>query len=92
MQSFTCLVKKDGNQYTSLCIELDVASCGRTQKAAIQGIKQAIETYIDYMKSEQRQHEMYRPVPMDALKAFLFPEDDQHEQSVKAISLDFVYA
>ena len=44
------------------------------------------------MKSEQRQHEMYRPVPMDALKAFLFPEDDQHEQSVKAISLDFVYA
>ena len=89
MQSFTCLVKKDGNQYASLCIELDVASCGRTQKEAIQGIKNAIETYIDYMTSEHRQHDMLRPVPMHELKAFLFPEDDQHEQSVKAISLEF---
>ncbi len=92
MQSFTCLVKKDGNQFASLCIELDVASCGRTQKEAIQGIKNAIETYIDYMTPEHRQHETFRPVPMDALKAFLFPEDAQHEQSVKAISLEFEYA
>jgi len=85
-------VKKDGNQIDSLCIELDVASCGRMQKEAIQGIKNAIETYIDYMTSEHRQHEMFRPVSMDELKAFLFPEDDQHEQSVKAISLEFEYA
>ena len=92
MQSFTCLVKKDGNQYASLCIELDVASCGRTKKEAIEGIKNAIETYIDYMTSENRQHDMCRPVPMNELKAFLFPEDDQHEQSVKAISLAFEYA
>lgn len=28
MRSFTCFVKKEGNQYASLCIELDVASCG----------------------------------------------------------------
>ena len=35
MQSFTCLVKKEGNQYASLCVELDVASCGDTKKEAI---------------------------------------------------------
>jgi len=70
MQSFTCLVKKEGNQYASLCIELDVASCGRTQTEAIEGLKNAIEAYIEYMMSENRQHEISRPVPMDELVEF----------------------
>jgi predicted RNase H-like HicB family nuclease len=70
MQSFTCLVKKEGNQYASLCIELDVASCRRTQTEAIEGLKNAIEAYIEYMMSENRQHEISRPVPMDELVEF----------------------
>jgi predicted RNase H-like HicB family nuclease len=71
MQSFTCLVKKDGNQYASLCIELDVASCGRTKTEAIEGLKNAIEAYIDYMMAGNRGHEIPRPVPMDELKELL---------------------
>jgi len=31
----TCLVKREGNQYASLCVELDVASCGRTKTDAL---------------------------------------------------------
>jgi len=42
----TCFVKKEGNQYASLCVELDVASCGRTKTDALDGLKRAIETYI----------------------------------------------
>jgi len=46
MPTFTCLVKKEGNQFASLCVELDVASCGRTKKEAIadslQGLNQAL--------------------------------------------------
>ncbi|MFH1097814.1 MAG: hypothetical protein V1749_10010 [Candidatus Desantisbacteria bacterium] len=38
MQLFTCLVKKEGNQYASLCVELDVASCGQTKNDAIEGL------------------------------------------------------
>jgi len=57
----TCFVKKEGNQYTSLCVELDVASC-------------------------------YRPVPMNELKTFLFPEHQTEEKSLKAIPLSFQYA
>jgi predicted RNase H-like HicB family nuclease len=92
MQTFTCLVKKEGKQYASLCIELDVASCGRTKAEAVEGVKNAIEAYIEYMVSENRGHELSRPVPMDELREFLFTQDTKDEQSFKAISLDFEYA
>ena len=68
MQSFTCLVKKEGNQYASVCVELDIASCGHTKKEAIKGLKDAIEAYLEYMISEGRENEIYRPVPKIAQK------------------------
>ncbi len=92
MQSFTCLVKKEGNQYASLCIELDVASCGHTKKEAIEGLRNAIEAYLEYMISGDRENEIYRPVPMSELKGFLFPEPNSSERPLKAIPLEFEYA
>ena len=92
MQSFTCLVKREGNQYASLCVELDLASCGHTKKEAIDGLKNAIETYLEYMISEKRENEIYRPVPMQDLRDFLFPEHTINEQSLKAIPMEFEYA
>ena len=92
MQSFTCLIKKEGSQYASLCVELDIASCGNTKKEAIEGLKNAIEAYLEFMISEDREHEIYRPVPMDELRDFLFPETDKYEQPLKAISLELHYA
>ena len=94
MQSFTCLIKKEGNQYASLCVELDIASCGDTKKEAIEGLKNAIEAYLEYMISEGRENEIYRPVPMDELKDFLFPEPEsnKYEQPLMAISLELQYA
>ena len=88
----TCFLTKEGNQYASLCVELDVASCGKTKKEALDGLKRAIETYIEYMVLEGRQKEIYRPVPMNELKTFLFPEDTLEEKSLKAIPLTFQYA
>ncbi len=92
MQSLTCLVKKEENQYASLCVELDIASCGNTKKEAIQCLKNGIETYLEYMVSEGRENEIYRPVPMKELKDFLFPEHTMSEQPLKAIPLEFEYA
>ncbi len=89
MRTFTCLVKKEENQYASLCIELDVASCGSTKKEAIDGLKDAVETYLEYMISEKRGDEIYRPVPMDELKYFLFPETNICKQNLEALSLEF---
>lgn len=92
MQSFTCFVKKEGNQHASLCLELDIASCGATKKEAIAGLKNAIETYLEYMISEKRENEIYRPVQMNELKDFLFPESSIHEQHLEAVSLELEYA
>ncbi|OGG55347.1 MAG: hypothetical protein A3F84_21715 [Candidatus Handelsmanbacteria bacterium RIFCSPLOWO2_12_FULL_64_10] len=92
MQSFTCLVKKEGNQYASLCVELDIASCGHTKKEAIQGLRNAIEAYLEYMIAEGREREIYRPVPMQELKDFLFPDHARSEQPLKAIPLEVEYA
>jgi predicted RNase H-like HicB family nuclease len=92
MQSYTCFVKKEKNQYASLCIELDIASCGNTKKEATLGLKHAIEAYIEFMISEKRETEIYRPVPMNALKDFLFPYEASHEQSFHAIPLEVEYA
>ena len=78
-------MKREGNQYASLCVELDVASCGKSKKDALEGLKRAIETYIEYMVSEGRQDDIYRPVPMSELKSFLFPEDETEERTFKAI-------
>ncbi len=92
MQSLTCLVKKEEDQYVSLCVELDIASCGGTKKEAIQCLKNGIEAYLEYMVSAGRKNEIYRPVPMNELKNFLFPEHTVHEQPLKALSLEFEYA
>ena len=87
MQSYTCLMKKEGNQYASLCVELDIASCGQTKKEALEGLKNAIEAYLEFMISEGRKQEIYRPVPMKELKDFLFPSHEKVEQSLKAVPL-----
>lgn len=92
MQSFTCLVKKEDRQYASLCVELDIASCGHTKKEAIEGLKNGIKSYLEYMISEGREKEIFRPVPMDELKDFLFPGHTTYEQPLKAIPLEFAYA
>ena len=70
----TCLIKKDGDQYSSLCLELDVASCGKTREEALAGLKAAIETYIQYLVEETRVDEIPRPVPQEAMREFLLGE------------------
>ena len=92
MRTFTCFVKEEDDQYASLCIELDEASCGSTKEKAIEGLKDAIETYLDYMVSEKKESEIYRPVPMDELKHFLFPKTTICKQNLEALSLEFQHA
>ena len=79
MKPFTCLIKKEGNQYTSLCVELDIASCGRTKTEALEGLKNAAEAYLEYMIAENRRDEIYWPVPINELKEFLFSGDEISE-------------
>ena len=81
MKPLTCLLKKEDNQYASLCVELDIASCGKNKKEALEGLRDAAETYLEYMIAENRRDEIYRPVPINELKEFLFSGDEVSEQS-----------
>ena len=81
MKSLTCLLKREGNQYASLCVELDIASCGKNKKEALDGLRDAAKAYLDYMIAENRRDEIYRPVPINELKEFLFCGDEVSEQS-----------
>lgn len=88
----TCFLKREGSQYASLCVELDVASCGKSKKDALEGLRRAIETYVEYMISEGRESDIYRPVPMSELKSFLFPDDETEEKMFRAVSLSYQHA
>ncbi len=89
----TCLIKKEGEQYASLCLELDVASCGKTRGEAFAGLKSAVETYVHYLVEEGRQNEIPRPVPQEAIREFLLGEVEKRKLvTVYAVPLEFSYA
>jgi len=67
----TCLIKKEEDQYSSLCLELDVASCGKTREEAFAGLKAAVEAYVCYLVEEGRKDEILRPYPQEAIREFL---------------------
>jgi len=44
--TFTALIRKEGSRYSSLCLELDVASCGDTLEEAMLELKKAVKLYL----------------------------------------------
>lgn len=94
----TCLLRREGNQYSSLCLELDVASCGRTREEAFQALKDAVEAYVHHLVAEGREQEIFRPVPPEAIREFLLGEGEEGEVAerrlitVYAAPLELVYA
>lgn len=49
-----------------------MASCGRTKKEALDNLRRAIETYIEYIIDDGHGNEINRPVPMNELRKFLY--------------------
>ncbi|MFC1908714.1 type II toxin-antitoxin system HicB family antitoxin [Chloroflexota bacterium] len=46
-------VRKEGNQYSSWCPELDVASCGDTMEEACNNLDDAVDLYLDTLLEEE---------------------------------------
>ncbi|MBC8234079.1 type II toxin-antitoxin system HicB family antitoxin [bacterium] len=91
--NLTCIVKPEENQFSALCLELDVASCGDTEEEAIDSLKDAIETYVVYMLEEGRERELFRPVSLTALRDFLTEEElEPTPRPFSAFPLEFVHA
>jgi predicted RNase H-like HicB family nuclease len=73
----TLLIKQEGKEYTALCLELDIASCGSTESEAAASLKGLIELYVEDCVAEGEIPIPLRPVALDALRGFLSPADRQ---------------
>jgi predicted RNase H-like HicB family nuclease len=60
---FTGLIFKDGNSFVSLCLEVDVASQGRTVREAKKMLAEAVTLYLETCLENGIPH--LRPVPSE---------------------------
>jgi predicted RNase H-like HicB family nuclease len=46
------VIRQEGDQYSSWCPDLDIATCGDTAEEAAENLKDAIELYLDTLREE----------------------------------------
>jgi predicted RNase H-like HicB family nuclease len=80
----TGIIKKVGNYYVALCLELNVSSQGESIEEAKKMLQEACGEYVSYM--EEKNLEM-RSVPLEILREFLL-EDVEYVRP----SDDWVYS
>jgi predicted RNase H-like HicB family nuclease len=69
MSYYTAVLKKSGKQFVALCLELGVIGCGKTRPQAMQSLRAAVDSYLDYA-TEVGLPET-RPVAIQQLTEFL---------------------
>ena len=82
----TGIIKKAGNYYVALCMELNVSSQGESIEEAKKMLGAACEEYVSYMKEDNLVGEI-RSVPLEILREFLL-EDVEYVRP----SDDWVYS
>jgi predicted RNase H-like HicB family nuclease len=69
----TGIIKKSGNYYVALCIEINVSSQGESIEEARKMLQEACDEYLSYMKNEGLEDEI-KSVPVDILREFLMDD------------------
>jgi len=82
----TGIIKKAGDYYVALCLELNVSSQGESIEEARGMLQEACEEFLSYIKEEKLEEEI-RPAPLEVLREFLI-EDVEHVRP----SHDWVYS
>ena len=72
---FTGIIKKSGDCYVALCLELNIASQGESIEESKNMLQEACEEYLSYMKEKGLEHEI-QPVHLDLLREFLIGDVD----------------
>ena len=44
---FTAIIRKEENEFVALCPDLDIASQGRTQREALDNLREAVSLFLD---------------------------------------------
>ena len=82
----TGIIKKAGNYYVALCLELNVSSQGESVEEARRMLQEACAEYLSYIKEKKLEDEI-RTAPLEVLREFLI-EDVEHVRP----SHDWVYS
>ena len=53
------VVTKEGNQYSSWCPQLDIASCGDSPEEAVKNLSDAVELYLDTLGKEGERERIF---------------------------------
>ncbi|GAB6266136.1 MAG TPA: type II toxin-antitoxin system HicB family antitoxin [Methanothrix sp.] len=69
----TGIIKKSGNHYVALCLEINVSSQGESIEEARKMLQEACNEYISYMKDEGLLNEI-EPVSLETLREFLIDD------------------
>ncbi len=72
---FTGIIKKTGDCYVGLCLELNITSQGESIEETRNMLQDACEEYLSYMKEKELDNEI-QPVPLDLLREFLIGDVD----------------
>ncbi|MEA1944273.1 MAG: type II toxin-antitoxin system HicB family antitoxin [Euryarchaeota archaeon] len=80
----TGIIKKVGNYYVALCLELNVSSQGESIEEAKRMLQEACEEYVSYMEEKNLE---IQSVPLKVLREFLL-EDVEYVRP----SDDWVYS
>jgi predicted RNase H-like HicB family nuclease len=59
MRRLTAIIEREGDQYVSLCPEVDVASCGETIEAARSNLIEALTLFFECAPAEEIQRRMH---------------------------------
>jgi predicted RNase H-like HicB family nuclease len=73
IKEYSAVLKKSGKQFLALCLELGVVGSGSSPAAAKKALLDAIESYLEYVKTEGLPEE--RPVSVKELHEFLYYDD-----------------
>jgi len=66
----TGILKKAGNYYVALCLELNVSSQGESIEEARRMLQEACEEYLSYVNEEKLEDEI-QPARVEVLREFL---------------------
>lgn len=64
---FHAVIEREAGEkeYSSLCLENNVASCGKTPQEALANLHEAVSLYVKHIIQEKRFKMLWRPAPQE---------------------------
>lgn len=78
---FTVLIKQENDDFTALCLDYDIASCGRTADEAFESLVGLVDMYVKDCLSQSEFPIPTRKVPCEVIEEFVSPPHESLELS-----------